>query len=70
MMKQPKIKITIHKLQLKTGYISEEYVNVRSGPSTEDKVIKILVLNSEVTIIGEEGSWYKVKSGEDQGYIS
>lgn len=54
----------------KTGYISEEYVNVRSGPSTEDKVIKILVLNSEVTIIGEEGSWYKVKSGEDQGYIS
>ena len=54
----------------KTGYISEEYVNVRSGPSTEDKVIKILTLNSEVTITGEEGDWYKVKSGEDEGYIS
>lgn len=54
----------------KTGYISEEYVNVRKGPSTGEKVIKVLMLNSEVTIIGEEGSWYKVKSGEDQGYIS
>lgn len=54
----------------KTGYISEEYVNVRSGPSTENKVIKVLVLNAEVTIIGEEGTWYKVKSGEDEGYIS
>lgn len=54
----------------KTGYISEEYVNVRSGPSTEDKVIKILTLNLEVTITGEEGDWYKVKSGEDEGYIS
>lgn len=54
----------------KTGYISEEYVNVRSGPSTENKVIKVLVLNSEVTITGEEENWYKVKSGEDEGYVS
>lgn len=54
----------------KTGYINEEYVNVRSGPSTGDKVIKVLVLNSEVTITGEEGTWYKIKSGEDTGYVS
>lgn len=54
----------------KTGYINEEYVNVRSGPSTNDRVIKILVLNSEITITGEEGEWYKVKSGEDEGYVS
>lgn len=54
----------------KTGYISEEYVNVRSGPSTKDKIIKVLILNAEVTITGEEGDWYKVKSGEDVGYIS
>lgn len=54
----------------KTGYINEEYVNVRSGPSTEDRIIKVLALNAEVTITGEEGTWYKVRSGEDEGYIS
>lgn len=61
---------TTTKYTEKTGYINEEYVNVRSGPSTEDRVIKVLVLNSEVTITGEEGTWYKVKSGEDEGYVS
>lgn len=30
----------------------------------------MLALNAEVTITGEEGTWYKVRSGEDEGYIS
>ena len=54
----------------RTGYINEEFVNVRSGPSTDETVIKVLILNSEVTIIGENGDWYEVRSGEDTGYVS
>lgn len=54
----------------KTGYINEDLVNVRKGAGTSYNVIKTLSLNSQVTIIGEEENWYKIKSGNDEGYVS
>lgn len=54
----------------RTGYINESYVNMRKGAGTSYDKIKVLGLNYEVTIIGEEGTWYKVKSGDDTGYVS
>ena len=54
----------------KVGYINENYVNVRKGAGTSYSIIKVLSLNMEVTIVGEEGDWYKVKSGSDTGFIS
>ena len=54
----------------KIAYINEEYVNVRKGAGTDHAVIKVLTLNAQVTILGEEGSWYKVKSGRETGYVS
>lgn len=54
----------------KIGYISEEEVNMRKGAGTNYSIIKTLKLNVQVTILGEQGKWYKVKSGNDTGYIS
>ncbi len=54
----------------KTGYISEEEVNMRKGAGTTYAVIKTLKLNAQVTIIKEQGSWYQIKSGNDTGYVS
>ena len=54
----------------KTAYINEEYVNVRKGAGTSYKIVKVLTLNAQVTVIGEEGDWYQIKSGTDTGYIS
>ncbi|MCI9246978.1 MAG: SH3 domain-containing protein [Clostridia bacterium] len=54
----------------KVGYISEEEVNMRKGAGTSYSIIKTLKLNAQVTILGEQGKWYKVKSGNDTGYIS
>lgn len=51
------------------GYINEDLVNVRKGAGTSNAVIKVLTLNSQVTILGEENGWYQVKSGEDTGYV-
>lgn len=56
--------------QEKTGYISENYVNVRKGAGTNYSIVKVLTLNSTVTVIGEEGDWYQIKSGSDTGYVS
>ena len=54
----------------KIGYISEEEVNMRKGAGTNYSIIKTLKLNTQVTILGEQGKWYKVKVGSDTGYIS
>lgn len=54
----------------KTGYISEEEVNMRKGAGTTYSIIKTLKLNAKITILGEEGKWYKIKAGSDTGYVS
>lgn len=54
----------------RTGYISEDTVNMRKGAGTNYSIIKVLKLNTEVTITGEDGNWYKVKSGSSTGYVS
>lgn len=54
----------------RTGYISEDTVNMRKGAGTNYSIIKALKLNTEVTITGEDGNWYKVKSGSSTGYVS
>ena len=53
-----------------TGYISESSVNMRKGPGTKYNIIKVLSLNTQLTIIGEDGTWYKVKTGNSTGYVS
>lgn len=54
----------------KTAYISESSVNMRKGTGTSYNIIKVLSLNTQLTIIGEEGTWYKVKVGSTTGYVS
>ncbi len=58
------------KYEEKTAYINETAVNVRKSAIADSDIIKVLALNTEVKIIGEEKDWYKVKSGDDIGYIA
>ncbi len=54
----------------KVGYVNEQGVNLRKGAGTNYNVVKVLYLNTKVTILKEEGTWYQVKAGNDTGYIS
>ncbi len=47
----------------------ENYVNVRSIPGEEGEVLGKLYNNSACTVLGVEGEWYKVHSGNVEGYI-
>ena len=53
----------------KTAYVNESRVNLRTGAGTNNSIIKVVTLNTEVTIIQDEGEWCKVKAGDDTGYI-
>lgn len=54
----------------KTGYINESSVNMRKGAGTSYNIVKVLSLNTQLTITGEDGKWYKVKVGNTTGYVS
>lgn len=45
------------------------YVNLRSMPSEEGEILGKLYNNSAATILGQEGDWYKIKSGTVDGYV-
>ncbi len=45
------------------------YVNIRSKASTNSKVVGKLYNKGTATILGSEGEWVKVKSGNVTGYI-
>lgn len=53
----------------KTGYVSSDGINFREEPNTDSKVLKTFLQNAQVTILEEQGEWYKVTYKEQTGYI-
>jgi len=58
------------KFEQKTMYTNDSYINVRKKASTSSEVVMVLALNTKLTVIGEEGDWYKVKTSEGEAYVS
>lgn len=47
----------------------DNYVNVRSAPNTDAEIVGKIYNNCAATILGTEGEWYKIESGNCTGYI-
>lgn len=47
----------------------DNYVNVRSTASEDGEAVGKLYNNSAATVLGTEGDWYKIHSGNVEGYI-
>ena len=55
----------------KTGIVNvSSSLNVREGASTSSKVIGSLSGNTKVTIVGEEGAFYKIEYKASHGYVA
>ena len=55
----------------KTGIVNvSSSLNVREGASTSSKVIGSLSGNTKVTILGEEGAFYKIEYKASHGYVA
>ena len=52
-----------------SGVVTEDVVNARKGPGTSYEVVEMLARGKQVSIVGEEGGWYKVKWNDSTGYI-
>jgi cell wall-associated NlpC family hydrolase len=54
----------------RTGLVTGDSVNLRSKPDTSAKVITQLSKNTKVSILSEEGDWYKIGCNDTTGWIS
>lgn len=54
----------------KKGKVTVETANVREKASSSARIIGFLDYNDEVTIISEEGEWYKINFNDVSGYVS
>lgn len=52
-----------------TKYVSASSVYMRAEPSTSSDIVTSLIKNTDVTVTGESGDWYKVKFNDFNGYI-
>lgn len=52
-----------------TGYVNEDALNFRTGPSTSYAIIRVLYRNTEVTILGTSDDWYYIQVGTETGYV-
>lgn len=50
-------------------YVNSESINVREEANTTSEVVTTLSKDTEVTITGKEGDWYKVETSKGNGYI-
>jgi N-acetylmuramoyl-L-alanine amidase len=56
--------------ETKKGYINVETANVRESASKTASLINTLDEFDTVTILEEDGDWYKIESGDISGYVS
>lgn len=54
----------------KTGTVNCDVLNVRSGPSTSNTIVKQITLGTSVTILGTSGNWYQISVGGVTGYCA
>ncbi|MDD6615615.1 MAG: NlpC/P60 family protein [Lachnospiraceae bacterium] len=47
----------------------DEYINIRSGASTDSDVVGKIYNDGCVTILAQVGDWYEVQSGNATGYV-
>ena len=55
--------------QTSTKYINVSSAYVRSKPSKDGEIVMSLIKNTDVTVTGENGDWYKIKFNNYEGYI-
>lgn len=84
-LEEDEVKLSTEKLDVATNYIpkdsiiegytnlgvsnAHEYLNIRSGPSLDDSVIGKMPGYCACEIIEDLGEWYKIKSGDVEGYV-
>jgi len=50
--------------------VNTDTLNVRSGPSADNSIVGTLPRNARVEVLDKPGQWYKIRSGNIEGYVN
>jgi hypothetical protein len=50
--------------------VNADTLNVRSGPSADTSLVGTLQRNARVEVLDRSGTWWKIKSGNIEGYVN
>jgi hypothetical protein len=50
--------------------VNSDTLNVRSGPSADNSLVGTLPRNTRVEVLDNSGTWWKIKSGNIEGYVN
>lgn len=70
LLQEPTTQTTSTTTTAKTAYVCVSEAIVRKSATTESKKIATLTYNDEVTIIGEEGNFYKILLNNNEYYMA
>jgi hypothetical protein len=50
--------------------VNTDTINVRSGPSADNPIVGTLARNTRVEVLDRSGTWWRIRSGNIQGYVN
>ncbi len=66
----PVITEEVHASGNTNGSVNVDFLNVRTGPSTNFTILDVLQRQSNVTITGENGNWYAISYNNQTAYVN
>ena len=52
------------------AYVNSYSLNVRDGPSAENRIMAVLKKDTRVEIIEKRDNWWRIRSGNINGYVN
>ena len=52
------------------AYVNSNGLNVRSGPSVDNRVVTTLTMNTRVQVLDSSGQWWRIRFGNIEGYVN
>jgi uncharacterized protein YgiM (DUF1202 family) len=64
--------VTTTQTELTTTYanVVSDVLNVRYGPSADQDLVGSLTKDTRVEVLDNSGQWWKIKSGNIEGYVN
>jgi uncharacterized protein YgiM (DUF1202 family) len=50
--------------------VNTDTLNVRGGPSADHELVGTVARNARVQVLEKSGQWWKIKSGNIEGYVN
>ena len=62
--------LAMTEMQYVSGYVNEDFVNLRAEPSTDSDIVKVFTLGTQLYVTARNNEWFRVEIGSYKGYMA